>query len=249
MGAVVAIPEVPKVKWLALVLALVGAFSAGNAAESSRTATIGGKEFRFSTPTGFVEVCSTDAAAASVLAHEVPPTNQLVGCYATRSDVDAWTNRTGGVFESYLVTSVMKDTIGRTVSSAEFAAFRRQMNAQVATLHEKLAPSLKEQIKQAEKEISATNGVTIRFESGQIVPLGVFDEGEGYIASAWLVSNQFSVDGKPTTANKVRISTAVLVHGKVLVLFTNGEYRQASDIRKYQDIARTWRKTVIAENT
>ena len=123
------------------------------------------------------------------------------------------------------------------------------MKAQVLTLYDNLTPLLKNQIENAEKVISAKEGMTIRIELGQTVPLGVFDEADNYIASAWIASNQYSVDNKTTISRKVSISTAILVQGKVLVLSTTGEYRQASDIRRYQDIARGWRARAIADNT
>jgi hypothetical protein len=237
------------VKWLTLAAALMAACSTGHAAAASRGESIGGKEFRLSSPDGYVDLCAQDSEAAQAFAQEVPPANEFLGCYTTPSDLEAWATRAGGVFESYLVVSVMKDTIGRTVSPAEFAAFRRQVNAQVSTLHEKLAPLLEDHISKVEKATSEKEGVAIRVEPGQTVPLGVFDEAENYIASAWLVSNQFFVDDTPILSSKIRISTAVLVHGKVLVLFTIGEYRQASDTKRYQDIARGWRARVIADNT
>lgn len=236
-------------KWLILVVALLAACSTGHAAPSSPTTSIGGKQLMLSAPAGYVEFCSQDRAAAEVIALEVPPVNEFLSCYTTPGDFEAWTSRAGGVFESYVVVSVMKSTIGRTVSSAEFAAFRRSMNAQVSTLHEKHAALLEGPVKEFEKAISAKQGMTIRVEPGQIVPLGVIDEAENYIASAWLASKQIFVDDEPTTSSKVSISTAVLVRGKVLVLSTTGEYRQASDIRRYQDIARAWRAQIIAENT
>lgn len=239
----------PTVKWLTLAVALLAACSTGQADPSSRTASIGGKEFRLPAPAGYVDFCSQDREAAEVIALEVPPVNEFLDCYTTPGDLEAWTARAGGVFESYVTVSVMKSTIGRTVSPAEFAAFRRRMNAQVSTLHEEHAALLEGPVEEFEKAISAKEGVTIRVEPGQIVPLGVFDEADNYIASAWLASKQIFVDDKQARSSKVSISTAVLVRGKVLVLSTIGEYRQASDIERYQDMARAWRAQVIAENT
>jgi hypothetical protein len=237
------------VKWLTLGVALLAACSTGQAAAASRTTSIGGKEFRLPAPAGYVELCSQNTEVAEVIALEVPPVNEFLGCYTTPRDFEAWTARAGGVFESYLVVSVMKSTIGRTVAPAEFAAFRRRMNAQVSTLHETHAALLKGPVEAVEKAISADEGVTIRVEPGQIVPLGVFDEDSNYLASSWLASKQIFVDDKPVTSSKVSISTAVLVRGKVLVLSTVGEFRQPSDIKRYQDIARAWRAQVIADNT
>jgi hypothetical protein len=131
----------------------------------------------------------------------------------------------------------MKGSTGRTGAPAEFAVFRRQMNAQVSTLHDRLAPFLKDQIGKVEKAMSAKAGTTIRIEPGQTVPPGVFDEAENSIASAWLASNQYSVGNTTTFCTNVTISTATLVKEKVLVLSTTGRYRQASDIERYQDIA------------
>lgn len=236
-------------KCLALGVALLAACSTGHAAPALRTTSIGGKEFRLSPPAGYVDFCSQDREAAEVIALEVPPVNQFLACYTTPGDFEAWTARAGGVFESYVVVSVMKTTVGRTVSPAEFAAFRRRMNAQVSTLHEKHAALLEGPVETIEKAISGKQGVKIRVEPGRIVPLGVFDEAENYIASAWLASKQIFVDERPTTSSKVSISTAVLVRGKVLVLSTIGEYRQASDVERYQDISRAWRARVIADNT
>ena len=236
-------------KWLTLRVALFAACSTGQAAAASRTTFIGGEEFRLPAPAGYVEFCSHNREAAEVIALEVPPDNEFLGCYTTPGDFKAWTARAGGVFESYVVASVMKSTIGRIVSPAEFAAFRRRMNAQVSTLHETHAALLKGPVEKFEKAISLKEGLTIRVEPGQIVPLGVFDEAENYLASAWLASKQIFVDDKPVVSSKVSISTAVLVRGKVLVLSTVGEYRQPSDIKRYQDIARAWRAQVISDNT
>jgi hypothetical protein len=211
--------------------------------------SIGGTEFRLSVPAGYVDLCSQDAEAARVFALEVPPVNEFLSCYTTPGDFEAWTSRVGGVFESVLVVAVMKSSIGRTVSPAEFAAFRRRINAEVSTLRDRFAPLFENPIGKPENGVSARESLTIRVEPGQTVPLGVFDEARNCIASVWLASNQYSVDNETTVSRKVSISTAILVQGKVLVLSTTGEYRQASDIRKYQDIARGWRARLIADNT
>ncbi len=86
-----------------LVVSLMAACSTGYAAASSRTTSIGGKEFRLSSPADCVDLCSQYSESAQAIALEVPPVNEFLGCYTTPADFNAWTARTGGVFESILV--------------------------------------------------------------------------------------------------------------------------------------------------
>lgn len=222
--------------------------STSSMASEGLTENVGGKAIKLVYPSGYVDLCSTDTDAAFSMALAVPAVNQLLGCYTTPKDYEEWKSAAGGVFSSHLISSVMKGTVNANVSEAEFTAFKGQAKANIDALHASMAPQIKDQLDKAAASISNKYGVRIEIASGQVVPLGIFDEGKNSFSSAWLASTEFNVNGSVVKSTKVQISSTVLSKGKAFVLFTYGEYKEYSDIERYKNVAKAWVSAFTKEN-
>jgi hypothetical protein len=238
----------PRVTRRTSIALLVGTMWIGLAASETTSETIGGTKISLPYPDGYVDLCSTDADAASDFVLAIPPTNQLLGCYTTPRDYAEWKSGSGGVFSSHLISSVVKQTINGNVTSEQFGAFKQQAKASIDTLYASMAPQIREQLDKAVASIAQKYSAKVEIAPGAVVPLGVFDEGQNHFSSIWLASADVSSSDGVVKSKKVQISSTVLSKGKVFVLFTYGEYLELTDIEKYKNVAKAWVSAFTKEN-
>lgn len=210
--------------------------------------SIGGTPLVLAYPDGYVELCSGNRSVAEDFKQAIPAENSLLGCYTTPKDLAELNNAQGGVFSTYLITSIMRGTVRGGTTAANFATFKSQLKEVVSQTYEGLDPEFKKRLKDVSGNLSDKYKAPLEVKSEGSVPLGVFDESDQHISCAWLAKSKYLVGDKETTSTQVQISTSVLANGRVFVLSTYGEYTNNGDIVKYENVAKSWTVVFLVQN-
>jgi len=210
--------------------------------------SIGGTPIVLAYPDGYVELCSANRSVAETFKTSIPAENSLLGCYTTPKDLEELNNAAGGVFSSYLMTSIVRGTLRGGTTQEAYSQFKSQFKQVVDQEYEKLQPDIKKRLKEASDTMSKQQSTPVKVELNESVPLGVFDKSDRHLSSAWLAKSTYSIGDSKTTSTQVQISTSVLSSGKVYVLATYGEYTGNADIEKYKNVAKSWTKVFMQEN-
>jgi hypothetical protein len=142
----------------------------------------------------------------------------------------------------------MRGTVRGGATEADFATFKSQFKQAVDQAYASLDPELTKHLKDVSANLSDKYKARIEVKSEGSVPLGVFDESDQHLSSAWLAKSRYLVGDKETTSTQVQISTSVLANGKVFVLSTYGEYNSNGDIEKYEKVAKAWTVVFLTQN-
>ena len=212
------------------------------------TSQVGDTRVVLAYPQGYVDLCGKDKDAAELILPMVPETNRAVGCYSTADDYSEWINRVGGRFRSYLIASIMKASEGGKVSTGDFLAFHDSVRAQHKVMYQKLAPEIQSQIDIYAARVSAKSGLDIQTKLGEVLPIGVFDEAPNRFSSVWIAHAKHVTGDSTIDGSQVQISSAVLLKGRVFVLFTYGKYISPASIEQYKQIAAGWAAQFIDAN-
>ena len=115
-------------------------------------------------------------------------------------------------------------------------------------MYETLRPEMKSALADASRKIGEKYDVAIETNIGEVIPLGSFDESDKHLSTVWLADTSYEINGEITKSKQVQVSTAIFAGARVFVLFTYGEYGNASDVEKYKAIAKEWTKVFLRDN-
>jgi len=235
----------------ALYVLLAAALWSGSSASEAapQTVKIGSSVVTLDSPPEYVDFCGVDKDAAKLFPSFIPQDNALLSCYTTPTDLKEWKNNEGGVFRSYLIATVMKGTINRTMSLNDLRAFRAQMAASLDTLYTQLEPQIRKQIDKTSATVSKEMGTAVSTKVESVTPVGIFDTNEASFSTVWITTSNHKVSNATISDTQVQVSSIVLVKGKALVLFTYGRFDTPEDVEMYKAVARAWVAKVQSENT
>ena len=205
-------------------LLLVAYPSVGRAADKCGSFPIktGGERLDVAPLTGFVEVCSQDAALCRTLTQGYPPSTMTVGYFVTAAE---WARFQKGAlpgFTNYLIAQIAKST--SPADLPDLKAFLKSRQGKIPD-HTKLPDILK-----VENEAN----------------LGVVGESDDSIVIGKVAKVQ--LPPSPTKVGMVSLNAAFALGPRVFSLYSFREYQSAPDIAAAKAAMGTWLQCLRAAN-
>ena len=169
-----------------------------------------------------------------------PPTNRLLAYFARRSDLKARAQGKAAGFDRYFLVQTLRKIENRSFSAADFAQLRSATKKQQSELVGKLEPRLAELKRNLEKRRSDETGTGVNLKTGDVVPLGIYQDSESFVSFGAMSSTE--------ERTVVNITSIVTVNGKILFLYTYARFRNPKDAEWAKQASATWTNDVLAMN-
>jgi hypothetical protein len=204
--------------------------------------TVGGVEFTLPIPPGYLAPAATPKAVHDMMEHALPPTNHLVTVMLTQQFLDE------------LRAGNMRATKSRYLAVQSFPAFdqsglTQEVFDQLKTVFRNQSAQLLEQAKSiiddSTNRVSGdvgklTGDSSAQVKSSDLHTLGIFDEQPDSISLAAVQSLSASARDKQIQMKQAMGMTALLIHGKVLMVSFYSSYDSQADVDWVEDQARAW---------
>ncbi|MCP3981152.1 MAG: hypothetical protein GY716_17780 [bacterium] len=208
------------------------------------TFDVGGAKVTVPSVEGYVDACSVDERIESLAKTLTPHSNELISCFFTSEDFDELRTTGGPKLSPYFLLQVMTASKGGGISQAHFDAFATQLETMFGAQFEKFwqenKKAIGEQIERAEVEGAAFIGADVELEVGQMAPIETTRVAENQVTSVWMTQGGGTAAGVTISIKQVQTSTALLIDGRVIVLFAYQRYEKPSDADALKTLTQQW---------
>lgn len=219
---------------------------AGPPAQRSELARIGGVMLALPVPAGFTQV-PQDHPLAKFGERITAPGNRLLAYFVTDADLRGFGRAEHG-FERYFMAQTNIAVEERIIPATEFAQLKTLLRTQQAELLKRLAPKTAEIARGIGENLSRDTGAQVELQIGEIVPLGIYDEGADHVTFGTMSKVQAQVAGKGTSGTILCVSTVARVRGKLVFFYTYASYKGPSDLEWGKQVSKTWTTQFLTLN-
>ena len=209
--------------------------------------SVGDTPIAVSIPGGFTRVLPEHDLLMKIGLQITPPENRLLAHFVEASDLRSYTSGKAGSFRRYFLVQTFRAGENQALSAAEFDKIRSVIRTNQAEMLKKTEPRLAELARQLEKDW-APEGSGIAFRMGDLVPLGVLEEGPGFINFGALIGTQVKSPTAVRDLTVISISSIALVKNKVLFLYTYNTLESPKDLDWAKQASAAWTRDVLSAN-
>ena len=168
----------------------------------------------------------------------------MITCFLTPEDFKEIRSTGGRDLSPYFILQVMTVSRNGGISQAQFDAFATTLETKFGDQFEEFWQSRKADIDanldRAEGSLSEFLGSEVELEIGQPAPLETTRVSDTEVMSVWMSKMSGTVEGQTIVSRQVQTSTALLVKGRVIVLFGYQRYKDAADIESLKKLTAEW---------
>lgn len=216
---------------------------------SSVVEVVGGVPITVPAPPGFVDPSSVSKDLRSIGETMTPPTNRLLALFISEPDIKRIASGKSATLSRYFMAQTMRKIESTNVSVRDFVKLREMFKQQQRDLLERNKNKIQQNIDSASKEIGRQfQDPTLTVKVGEILPLGVFHEGDSSIGMAALVKYSFVINGKTEERPMAMAMTFALVKGRIIFLYAYSSYRSNADAEWARSVSLQWVSSLASLN-
>jgi len=201
---------------------------------------------------GFIDACSNDKDLSSLVSSMIPASKEMITCFLTPIDYKAFKSTGGGRISTFFILQIMTATRDGGVSQEQFDAFVSSLEVQFGDQFEAFWESHKAELDASLDRARAAAGELVgrevKLELGQHAPIETIRASARLFLTVWLSRTRGQVAGKEVDSSQVQTSAALLVRGRVLVLFGNRRYEDGADVETLKALTRDWATMILTAN-
>lgn len=214
-------------------------------ANTAVDATVGEERVVLSAPSGFVEPRRTEPELARLAEGFVAPAMELLALFVPPKDVESFARDQRFSPARYVMVQVVRQSVGSSLSAAEFAAANSAGSAPLDTrrLQRLLGagPALSQWL---EASAAAPSSVT-EVQGARVRSEGILDQTDRSISMGAIAEMRA---GAEAASSRVVVTSLVLVKGRVLIVYTYGAYDKPDDVAATHETARQVVRNLVNEN-
>jgi hypothetical protein len=214
------------------------------------TSTIGGTPIVLPVLRGFDDPSATPKAMVDLLSHALPATNRLL---AIMLQADFMADASSGDPQARpgrrLVVLTFPQYEQDGMSPALFESTKTVLRTQGDQYREQLKDTMAGLTDRLSKDLGKRSGDdTSRVRNLDLNPLGVYDEQPDSISLSGLQTAGRTIQGKTTSDIQAMATTAMLIHGKPVMVSVYSHYRSAADVEWVKSEALEWARRLRQAN-
>lgn len=216
---------------------------------SSVVEIVGGIPIEVPAPLGFADPSSVSQDMRSIFEAMTPPSNRLLALFVSEPDFKRIASGKSATLSRYFMAQTLRKLESNNVSTRDFVKLQEMFKQQQQDLLERNKNQSQQNIDAASKKLGRQfQDPTLAMKVGEILPLGIFHEGNSSIGMAALTKYSLVINGKIEEIPMAMAMTLALVKGRVIYLYAYSTYRSNTDVEWTRSVSRQWASSVASLN-
>ena len=195
-------------------------------------------------PQGFVEISNRDREALALAESLTPPMNRLLAVYLSEADVDVIKAGGSPAWRRYMLVQADRQSEPYRVSGTGFREAKDILRSQQLMLQDRV----KDQVDRFFAALDTNEDPRTGIKLGQMLPLGVFGEGNRHLSTETLAKYRSANVQAPDDYLVIGATNVVHIGGKVVFAYVYSTYEGAADRDWVQATSHTWSGDIVKAN-
>ncbi|MGD2126277.1 MAG: hypothetical protein PVG99_09370 [Desulfobacteraceae bacterium] len=212
--------------------------------------SLGGVNIQLPAPNGFSEVSDVSPQIRNRAERLTPPQNRLLAFFVPDAALQRFKKGEVAtlVYDRYMVVQAFRGMESGNVSSQQFRELVRHIRQEQGHLSERDRERAQSYIDDVSKELSKERGISIDLKVGQPLSLGVFAEGDNFIAYAGLTKYKIAAEGKALEMVNASAISFIRVKKKLIFGYVYAKHDSEKDIDWVRAAAKDWIQKILSAN-
>ena len=202
---------------------------------------VGGIPIALPVPLGFADPSSNSKELRAFGETITLPTNRLLALFILESDVRHVSSGKSFMLSRYFMVQTSRKLESANVSARDFVKLQATLKKQQSDLLERNKSRVQQHLDSASRQLGQQfQDPSLSFKVGELLPLGVFHEGDSSVGMAALIKISFLIDGKAEDLLMAVATMVALIKGKIIYLYVYSTYKSNADAEWVRSVSRQW---------
>ena len=212
--------------------------------------SLGGTNIKLPAPEEFSEVSEVSPQTRSQAEKLTIPQNRLLAYFVPDADLERLKKSQGATLEyqRYTMVQTLRAAESLNMSTQDFRGLAQRVRQEQGQFPERDREQAQAYVDDASDRLSKERGVAVDLKVGQPQALGVFADGDDYIASALLAKMKAAMGEKSVEFVIVSASGFLRVKNKLIFAWVYSKYDSQEDIDWVRAAAKDWIQGILSAN-